>query len=188
MLWSSILGYPLFANCMFVRIKTQENFTRTLHLRQHIVFLRIFTDKTNKRTHPMQAAEMDHLTSELARVAGGERALIEDCGDMLFKTCASQVCLLLSIAILLFSAELSEGSVEIREYLKIQFCEFSKNMLFGITMTCFQNILNVPGWKYFPKNQVILGKKKTPILFAFFCSFLKQNEILVHTFVIFINS
>lgn len=38
-----------------------------------------------------KAAEIDNLTSELARVAGGERALIEDCGDMLSKTCASQV-------------------------------------------------------------------------------------------------
>lgn len=72
----------------------------------------------------MQAAEIDNLTSELARVAGGERALIEDCGDMLSKTCASQVCLLLSIVFLLFSAELSEGSVKIQEYLKIQFCKF----------------------------------------------------------------
>ena len=30
--------------------------------------------------------------SELAKIAGGERALVEECGDLLSKTYASQVC------------------------------------------------------------------------------------------------
>ncbi|PSS10453.1 Protein ENDOSPERM DEFECTIVE like [Actinidia chinensis var. chinensis] len=38
-----------------------------------------------------KAEEIDALISELARVAGGERALMEDCGDLLFNTCTSQV-------------------------------------------------------------------------------------------------
>ncbi|XP_065855229.1 protein ENDOSPERM DEFECTIVE 1-like [Euphorbia lathyris] len=37
-----------------------------------------------------KAEEMEHIVSELARVAGGERALIEECGDLLFKTHRSQ--------------------------------------------------------------------------------------------------
>ena len=41
----------------------------------------------------LQAEEMDALISELARVAGRERALMADCGDLLFKTCTSQVSL-----------------------------------------------------------------------------------------------
>ena len=39
----------------------------------------------------LQAEEMDALISELARVAGRERALMADCGDLLFKTYTSQV-------------------------------------------------------------------------------------------------
>lgn len=39
----------------------------------------------------MQAEEIDTLISELARVSGGERALAEECGHLLFKTYASQV-------------------------------------------------------------------------------------------------
>ncbi|KAK2982380.1 hypothetical protein RJ640_012582 [Escallonia rubra] len=38
-----------------------------------------------------KAREMDNLLSELARVVGGERALIDECGDLLFKARASQV-------------------------------------------------------------------------------------------------
>ncbi|XWS18050.1 hypothetical protein CRYUN_Cryun32bG0009000 [Craigia yunnanensis] len=38
-----------------------------------------------------KAEEMDSLISELARVAGGERALIEGCGDLLFKENTLQV-------------------------------------------------------------------------------------------------
>ncbi|GFZ03376.1 hypothetical protein Acr_15g0019840 [Actinidia rufa] len=38
-----------------------------------------------------KAEEMDALISELARVAGGERALMADCGDLLFNTYTSQV-------------------------------------------------------------------------------------------------
>ncbi|XP_057497553.1 protein ENDOSPERM DEFECTIVE 1 [Actinidia eriantha] len=38
-----------------------------------------------------KAKEMDALISELARVAGRERALMTDCGDLLFKTYTSQV-------------------------------------------------------------------------------------------------
>ncbi|GLT64400.1 hypothetical protein SLA2020_368970 [Shorea laevis] len=38
-----------------------------------------------------KAEETDNLISELARVSGRERALIEECGDLLSKTCTSQV-------------------------------------------------------------------------------------------------
>ncbi|GER37537.1 hypothetical protein STAS_13955 [Striga asiatica] len=38
-----------------------------------------------------KAEEMDVSVSELARVAGGEKALIEECGDLLSKTYVSQV-------------------------------------------------------------------------------------------------
>lgn len=38
-----------------------------------------------------KAEEIDTLISELARVSGGERALAEECGHLLFKTYASQV-------------------------------------------------------------------------------------------------
>ncbi|KAK6133131.1 hypothetical protein DH2020_033170 [Rehmannia glutinosa] len=38
-----------------------------------------------------KAEEMDMLVSELARMAGGERAFIEECGDLLSKTYVSQV-------------------------------------------------------------------------------------------------
>ncbi|XP_050226529.1 protein ENDOSPERM DEFECTIVE 1-like [Mercurialis annua] len=38
-----------------------------------------------------KAEEMDSLVSELARVTGGERAIIEECGDLLFMTYKSQV-------------------------------------------------------------------------------------------------
>ena len=40
-----------------------------------------------------QAEETDVSMSELARVVGGERALIGECGDLLSKTYKSQVCL-----------------------------------------------------------------------------------------------
>jgi hypothetical protein len=40
-----------------------------------------------------QAEETDTSISELARVVGGERALIEECGGLLSKTHKSQVCL-----------------------------------------------------------------------------------------------
>ncbi|KAB8909408.1 hypothetical protein FH972_026805 [Carpinus fangiana] len=38
-----------------------------------------------------KAEEADNLISEVARVSGGEKALIEECGDLLSKTCTSQV-------------------------------------------------------------------------------------------------
>ncbi|KAL3625097.1 hypothetical protein CASFOL_031765 [Castilleja foliolosa] len=38
-----------------------------------------------------KAKEMDMSLSELARMAGGESALIEECGDLIFKTYVSQV-------------------------------------------------------------------------------------------------
>ncbi|KAF7120116.1 hypothetical protein RHSIM_Rhsim13G0137700 [Rhododendron simsii] len=38
-----------------------------------------------------KAEEMDTSISELARVSGGERALVEECGHLLFKTYTSQV-------------------------------------------------------------------------------------------------
>lgn len=40
----------------------------------------------------MQAEEVEMLISELAKVTGMERALIEECGDLLSKTQAFQVC------------------------------------------------------------------------------------------------
>ena len=43
----------------------------------------------------MQADEMEILISELAKVTGGEKALIEECGDLLSKTHAFQVCTVL---------------------------------------------------------------------------------------------
>jgi len=39
-----------------------------------------------------QAEEIDVSISELARIAGGERALVGECGDLLSKTYKSQVC------------------------------------------------------------------------------------------------
>jgi hypothetical protein len=61
----------------------------------------------------MQAEETEHLISELARVTGGERALIEECGDLLSMTYNSQVCYIpilfiinYTIDILLYSAPL----------------------------------------------------------------------------------
>lgn len=39
----------------------------------------------------MQAEETEHLISELARVTGGEKALIAECGDLLSMTYNSQV-------------------------------------------------------------------------------------------------
>lgn len=47
----------------------------------------------------MQAEEMDASISELARVSGGERALVEECGHLLFKTYTSQV----SLPLILFN-------------------------------------------------------------------------------------
>ena len=38
-----------------------------------------------------QAEETEILMSELAKIVGGERALVEECGDLLTKTYASQV-------------------------------------------------------------------------------------------------
>ncbi|XP_061965369.1 protein ENDOSPERM DEFECTIVE 1-like [Populus nigra] len=38
-----------------------------------------------------KAEETEHLISEVARVTGGERGLIEECGDLLSMTCNSQV-------------------------------------------------------------------------------------------------
>lgn len=39
-----------------------------------------------------QAEETENLISELARAIGGERALIEECGNLLSKTYTTQVC------------------------------------------------------------------------------------------------
>lgn len=39
-----------------------------------------------------QAEEVDTSISELARVVSGERALIEECGDLLSKEYTAQVC------------------------------------------------------------------------------------------------
>ncbi|XP_059658405.1 protein ENDOSPERM DEFECTIVE 1 [Cornus florida] len=39
----------------------------------------------------LKAEELDNLITEVARVSGGERALVEECGDLLFKTNKSQV-------------------------------------------------------------------------------------------------
>lgn len=39
-----------------------------------------------------QAEDTENLISELARVIGGERALIEECGNLLSKTYTTQVC------------------------------------------------------------------------------------------------
>jgi hypothetical protein len=48
----------------------------------------------NKRKHnQVQAEETENLVSDLARTIGGERALIEECKDSLFKVYASEVCL-----------------------------------------------------------------------------------------------
>lgn len=41
--------------------------------------------------HFMQAEELDTFISELARVAGGEKHLIEECGDLLSKMHSMQV-------------------------------------------------------------------------------------------------
>lgn len=41
----------------------------------------------------MQAEEVDTSISELARVVSGERALIEECGDLLSKEYTAKVCL-----------------------------------------------------------------------------------------------
>ena len=38
-----------------------------------------------------KAEETESLVSELARVSGGEKALVEECGDLLMKTYISQV-------------------------------------------------------------------------------------------------
>lgn len=40
----------------------------------------------------MQAEEVEMLISELAKVTGGERALVEECGGLLYKTHTFQVC------------------------------------------------------------------------------------------------
>lgn len=40
----------------------------------------------------MQAEEVEMLISELAKVTGGERALVEECGGLLSKTHTFQVC------------------------------------------------------------------------------------------------
>lgn len=44
----------------------------------------------------MQAEETENLVSDVARIVGGERSLIEDCGDSLSKIYTSQVCLVCS--------------------------------------------------------------------------------------------
>lgn len=43
----------------------------------------------------MQAEETENLVSDVAWIVGGERSLIEDCGDSLSKIYTSQVCLVL---------------------------------------------------------------------------------------------
>lgn len=50
----------------------------------------------------MQGEETETLISELARISGGEKALIEECGDLLSNTYTSQVCFYLSWIILCF--------------------------------------------------------------------------------------
>lgn len=40
----------------------------------------------------MQAEEVEMLISELAKVTGGERALVEECGGLLSKRHTFQVC------------------------------------------------------------------------------------------------
>lgn len=42
----------------------------------------------------MQAEETENLVSDVARIVGGEKSLIEDCGDSLSKIYRSQVCLI----------------------------------------------------------------------------------------------
>ena len=54
----------------------------------------------------MQAEEAEHLISELARVTGGERALIEECGDQLSITYNSQVCYILILFIIHYSTDI----------------------------------------------------------------------------------
>lgn len=44
------------------------------------------------KTFLIQAEETDHLISDLARVIGGERAFVEECGNLLSKTYTTQVC------------------------------------------------------------------------------------------------
>lgn len=51
-----------------------------------------FVSALMKKAFVIQAEETENLISELARVTGGERALIEECGNMLSKTYTTQVC------------------------------------------------------------------------------------------------
>lgn len=48
----------------------------------------------------MQAEETETLISELARLTGGEKALVEECGDLLSNTYTSQVCFLVLVSLL----------------------------------------------------------------------------------------
>ena len=49
-----------------------------------------FLDHIN--TYKIQGEEMERLISELARIVGGEKALVEECGLLLSNTYTSQVC------------------------------------------------------------------------------------------------
>lgn len=49
------------------------------------------THQFMKKAFLTQAEETENLISELARAIGGERALIEECGNLLSKTYTTQV-------------------------------------------------------------------------------------------------
>jgi hypothetical protein len=61
----------------------------------------------------MQAEETEHLISEVARVTGGERGLIEECGDLLSVTYNSQVCYTIILFIINYTTDILLYSVPI---------------------------------------------------------------------------
>lgn len=54
-------------------------------------FVYLFCNIRSSFFDAFQAEETEILMSELAKIVGGERALVEECGDLLSRTYASQV-------------------------------------------------------------------------------------------------
>ncbi|KAK3009121.1 hypothetical protein RJ639_014917 [Escallonia herrerae] len=96
-LFNSLLQLPISGNVQADNKEVGEALNSAIKVMEMIgdrvqSFMPKF-DGVLKAASKVQAREMNNLLSELARVVGGERALIDECGDLLFKTHASQVCL-----------------------------------------------------------------------------------------------
>lgn len=66
------------------------------------IVYRSYFERFSNKVHLTQAEETEILISELARVTGGEKALIGECGGLLSKTYASQVSLTMTLHVMYY--------------------------------------------------------------------------------------